>query len=78
VKVVTRPCPNRDPHPGRSKTSRQPKGKVVNAVHVNRPLETRAARIALSLIRNPRTSLGYPARHERLVTAKDLALLAER
>ena len=47
------------------------------AVYVTKPNQFRAARIALSLLRNPRTSLGYPARHERLVTAKDLALLGQ-
>ncbi|MGH3641416.1 MAG: hypothetical protein ACRDUX_20565 [Mycobacterium sp.] len=47
----------------------------MNTVYINRTLETRAARIALLLIRNPRRRLSFPAKHERLVTEQELARL---
>jgi hypothetical protein len=43
-------------------------------VYIKRTFETRAARMALFFIRHPIKSRGYLAKHERLVTARDLAV----
>ncbi|MGW4098278.1 MULTISPECIES: hypothetical protein [unclassified Mycobacterium] len=42
---------------------------------ISRTVDTRTARIALSLIRCPIKSRRYPARQERLVTPQEAALL---
>lgn len=42
-------------------------------MYINRKFETRAARMALFFIRHPIKNRGYLAKHERLVTARDLA-----
>jgi hypothetical protein len=47
----------------------------VNAVYISRAFETRAVELAFFLIRRPIKSRGYPAKHERLVTEKDMARL---
>lgn len=44
-------------------------------MYINRTFETRAARMALLVIRHPIKNQGYLAKHERLVTARDLARL---
>ncbi len=44
-------------------------------MYINWTFETRAARIAFWLIHHRMKSRGYPAKHERLVTAKELARL---
>jgi len=44
-------------------------------MHISRAFEMRAAELAFFLIRRPIKSRGYPAKHERLVTEKDLARL---
>lgn len=44
-------------------------------MHIGRAFETRAVELAFLLIRRPIKSRGYPAKHERLVTEKDLARL---
>jgi hypothetical protein len=55
------------PPPGESR-----KGANI-AVYIIRTFETRAARMALLFIRHPIKSRGYLAKHERLITARDLA-----
>ncbi|MBP3086604.1 hypothetical protein [Mycolicibacterium fortuitum] len=43
---------------------------------ISRTVDGRTMRIALSLIRCPIKSRRYPAKHERLVTPQEAALLA--
>ncbi|WP_196808252.1 hypothetical protein [Mycobacterium sp. URHD0025] len=44
-------------------------------MYISRTVDTRTARIALSLIRCPIKSRRYPAKQERLVTPQEAALL---
>lgn len=44
-------------------------------MHINPTFRSRVERIALSLIRHPLRSHGFPAKHERLVTAEELLRL---
>ena len=42
-------------------------------MYINRTLETRAVRMTLLFIRHPIRNRAYLAKHERLITARDLA-----
>lgn len=48
----------------------------VSAVHINPIYRYRMGRMAWSLLRHPRRSREFPAKHERLITADELLRFA--